>query len=142
MLIPPEIDQLRHAMTQAYNDFSDRDETASGRGFDVREPHAITRNIPELLRAYRFGTLWTGPDTADFIEATILRQTELLAQAREAFVRWLADEQARFDSFLAWVTAANRHAAAVARHDSDLVEARLADALTPGAAETADGEII
>jgi hypothetical protein len=92
MPIPPEIDQLRHAMTQAYDDFGDRDEIASGRGFDLREPHAVTRKIPELLSAYRTGTLEPGPDTGDFIEATIMRQTELVKQARNAFPRWLADE--------------------------------------------------
>ncbi len=142
MPITPEIDQLRHAMTQAYDDFGDRDEFASGRGFDLREPHAVTREIPELLRAYRTGTLGPGPDTGDFIEATIMRQSELVAQAREAFPRWLADEQARFDAFLAWVMAANRHAAALAHHDGDSVEARLADALAPAAGETADREIL
>jgi len=136
MPIPPEIDQLRHVMTQAYDDFGDRGEIASGRGFDLRESHAVTREIPELLRAYRTGTLDPGLDTGEFIEATIMRQEALLAQARKAFTQWLADEQARFDAFLAWVTASNRHAAALARHDGDPVEACLADELAPDAAES------
>ena len=75
----------------------------------LRELRAVTRKIEELLRMYRAGELERGPDTGDFIDASILQQAELLAHMRTRFPQWLAEEQARFDACIAWVAAANNH---------------------------------
>ncbi len=123
------LDRLEQAAKQAEEDFLDREEYASGRGYDLAELRAATRKIGELLRMYRAGELERGPDTGEFIDASILQQAELLAHMRTRFPQWLAEEQARFDACLAWVAAANSHAAAWTRRGGDPVEQILANQL-------------
>ncbi len=80
-----------------------------------------------MLRAYRAGELEPGPETGEFIEGAILRQSEILAHLPDTIQRWLVDEQARFNACLAWVDAANAHAAGLARQGADAAEQDLAD---------------
>lgn len=122
-----DLESLQRAVTHAAERFSKLDEYAAGSGFDLQELRAATGEVTGLLRAYRAGELSPGPETSEFIEGAILRQSEILAHLPDAFQRWLAAEQARFNACLAWVDAANAHAAGMARHGGDAVEQGLAD---------------
>ena len=125
---------LQKAASRAEQAFSEREQHAAGSGFDYRELCGATSEVARLLQCYRAGKLDPGADTGEFIEGAILRQAELLAQVENHFLRWLADEQARFNACMAWVHAANAHAAALARQGGDAVEQSLADQLQAGRA--------
>lgn len=125
-----ELESLQRAVTRAAERFSELDECAAGSGFGFRELRAATEEVAGLLRAYRAGELEPGPETGEFIEGAILRQSEILAHLPDAFQRWLADEQARFNTCIAWVSAANAHTAGLARRGGDTIEQNLAGQLS------------
>ena len=122
-----DLESLHRAVTRAAERFSELDEYAPGSGFDFQELRAATEEVAGLLRAYRAGELEPGPETGEFIEGAILRQAGILAHMPDAFQRWLAAEQARFNACLAWVDAANAHVTGLARYGGDAVEQNLAD---------------
>lgn len=125
-----DLESLQRTVTRAAERFSELDEYAAGSGFDLQELRAATGEVAGLLRAYRAGELDPGPETGEFIEGAILRQSKTLAHLPDAFQRWLADEQARFNACMTWASAANAHTAGLARRGGDAVEQDLAAQLS------------
>ena len=126
------VDQAREAAEQAKQAFFELDEMSAGCGsFDLRELQGSTGELRKLLSSYRSGALPAGPDTGEFIEGSILMQADQVAHVRSLFPKWLAEQQARFDACLTWMTAENALTAALARAGGDPVEQSLGDQLDP-----------
>jgi len=115
-----DLDRLQHAATHAEQVFSELEQYAADTGFDFQELRAATEEVARLLRLYRAGKLEPGSDTGEFIEGAISSQASIINQLLLVFQRWLALERKRFDACLAWVQAANAHAALRANDNETL----------------------